>query len=108
MVRSRVIYQTFVCHQSHRTNERALINVAAGFYRNYGYHAPIYSGLRGLAPRFHDTDKRNTSKKTNFHDVEIEVLSSQEQSNQLVLFDSPKSDIKGSKKMQYGEKSLLR
>ncbi len=40
-------------------------------------------------------EKRNPAKKRNFSDVEIETLTSQVQSNQLVLFGSLKSGVKG-------------
>ncbi len=43
-------------------------------------------------------EKRNPAKKRNFSDVEIETLTSQVQSNQLVLFGSLKSGVKGSQK----------
>ncbi len=43
-------------------------------------------------------EKRNPAKKRNFSDVEIETLTSQVQSNQLVLFGSLKSGVKGSRK----------
>ncbi len=40
-------------------------------------------------------EKRNPAKKRNFFDVEIETLTLQVQSNQLVLFGSLKSGVKG-------------
>ncbi len=43
-------------------------------------------------------EKRNPAKKRNFSDVEIETLTSQVQLNQLVLFGSLKSGVKGSRK----------
>ncbi len=43
-------------------------------------------------------EKRNPAKKRNFSDVEIETLTSQVQSNQLVFFGSLKSGVKGSRK----------
>ncbi len=41
-------------------------------------------------------EKCNPAKKRNFSDLEIETLTSQVQLNQLVLFGSLKSGIKGS------------
>ncbi len=40
-------------------------------------------------------EKRYPAKKRNFSHVEIETLTSQVQSNQLVLFGSLKSGVKG-------------
>lgn len=41
--------------------------------------------------------RRNTAKKRNFSELEIETLTSQFQFNQLLLFVSLKSVIKGSR-----------
>ncbi len=47
---SRVIYETFVCRQSHRTKDRTLINVAAENNRNLNITPLKTPRFRSLAP----------------------------------------------------------
>ncbi len=56
---SRVIYETFVCHQSHRT----LINVAAENNRHLNITPLKTPRFRSLAPKVYDTEKHNPAKK---------------------------------------------
>ncbi len=60
---SRVIYETFVCHQSHRTKDRTLINVAEENNRNLNITPLKTPRFRRLAPRVYDTEKHNPAKK---------------------------------------------
>ncbi len=56
---SRVIYETFVCRQSHRT----LINVAAENNGQLNITPLKTPRFRSLAPRVYDTEKHNPAKK---------------------------------------------
>ncbi len=52
---SHVIHETFVCHQSHRTNDRTLINVAAENNRHLNITSLKTPLFRSPAPRVYDT-----------------------------------------------------
>ncbi len=54
---SRVIYETFVCRQSHRTKDRTLINVAAENNRHLNITPLKHPGLE--APPLEFTTRRN-------------------------------------------------
>ncbi len=60
---SRVIYETFVCRQSHRTKDRTLINVAAENNRRLNITPLKTPRFRSLAPKVYDTEKHNPAKK---------------------------------------------
>ncbi len=60
---SRVIYETFVCRQSHRTKDRTLINVAAENNRHLNITPLKTPRFRSHAPRVYDTEKHNPAKK---------------------------------------------
>ncbi len=60
---SRVIYETFVCRQSHRTKDRTLINVAAENNRHLNITPLKTPRFRSLAPEVYDTEKHNPAKK---------------------------------------------
>ncbi len=60
---SRVIYETFVCRQSHRTKDLTLINVAAENNRNLNITPLKTPRFRSLAPKVYDTEKHNPAKK---------------------------------------------
>ncbi len=53
---SRVIYETFVCRQSHRTKDRTLINVAAENNRHLNITPLKTPQFRSLAPRVYDKE----------------------------------------------------
>lgn len=57
----RVIHKTFVCRQSHRTNDRSLINAAAETERNL-HTTPLY--IQGIdASDLHFATWRNVNPK---------------------------------------------
>ncbi len=60
---SRVIYETFVCRQSHRTKDRTLINVAAENNRHLNITPLKTPRFRSHAPKVYDTEKHNPAKK---------------------------------------------
>ncbi len=60
---SRVIYETFVCRQSHRTKDHTLINVAAENNRHLNITPLKTPRFRSLAPKVYDTEKHNPAKK---------------------------------------------
>ncbi len=60
---SRVIYETFVCRQSHRTKDRTLINVAAENNRHLNIPPLKTPRFRSPAPKVYDTEKHNPAKK---------------------------------------------
>ncbi len=71
---SRVIYETFVCRQSHRTKDRTLINVAAENNRHLNITPLKTPRFRSLAPKVYDTEKHNPAKKRkSFHEREIDL-----------------------------------
>ncbi len=61
--RSRVIYETFVCRQSHRTKDRTLINVAAENNSHLNITPLKTPRFRSLAPKVYDKEKHNPTKK---------------------------------------------
>ncbi len=63
---SRVIYETFVCRQSHRTKDRTLINVAAENNRHLNITPLKTPRFRSLAPKVYDTEKHNPAKKRKY------------------------------------------
>ncbi len=50
-----MIHETFVCRQSHRMNDRTLINVAAENNRHLNITPLKTPRFRSLAPRVYDT-----------------------------------------------------
>ncbi len=60
---SRVIHETFVCRQSHCTNDRTLINVAAENSRRLNITPLKTPRFRSLAPRVYDMEKGNPAKR---------------------------------------------
>ncbi len=52
-----MIYETFVCRQSHRTKDRTLINVAAENNRHFNITPLKTPWFRSHAPRVYDTEK---------------------------------------------------
>ncbi len=59
---SRVIYETFVCRQSHRTKDRTLINVAAENNRHLNITPLKTPRFRSLASKVYDMEKHNPAK----------------------------------------------
>ncbi len=71
---SRVIYETFVCCQSHRTKDRTLINVAAENNRHLNITPLKTPRFRSLTPKVYDTEKHNPAKKRKqSHEREIDL-----------------------------------
>ncbi len=71
---SRVIYETFVCRQSHRTKDRTLINVAAENNRHLNITPLKTPWFRSLAPKVYDTEKHNPAQKRKYsHEREIDL-----------------------------------
>ncbi len=60
---SRVIHERFIYRQSHRTNDRTLINVAAENNRHLNTTPLKTPRFRSLAPSVYDTEKHNPAKK---------------------------------------------
>ncbi len=57
---SHVIYETFVCRQSHRTKDRTLINVAAENNRHLNITPQKHPGLEATPLKF--TTRRNITR----------------------------------------------
>ncbi len=60
---SRVIYETFVCRQSHRMKDRTWINVAAENNRHLNIMPLKTPRFRSLTPRVYDKEKHKVAKK---------------------------------------------
>ncbi len=60
---SRVIHETFVCRQSHRSIDRTLINVAEENNSHLNITPLKTPRFRSPAPRVYDTEKRNPAVK---------------------------------------------
>ncbi len=61
---SCVIYEIFVCRQSHRTKDRTLINVVAEHNRRLNITPLKTTQFRCLAPKVYNTEKHNPAKKS--------------------------------------------
>ncbi len=69
-----MIYETFVCRQSHRTKDRTLINVAAENNRHLNITPLKTPRFRSHAPKVCDTEKHNPAKKRKqSHEREIDL-----------------------------------
>ncbi len=69
-----MIYETFVCRQSHRTKDRTLINMAAENNCHLNITPLKTPRFRSLAPRVYDTEKHNPAKKRKqSHEREIDL-----------------------------------
>ena len=64
--RSRVTHQTFLSHQTQRKNDRALINVAAEYYRHLNITPLHILDFEASPSKVYDVEVRNMAKKRNF------------------------------------------
>ncbi len=60
---SHVIYETFVCRQSHLMKDHTLINGADEYNRHLNITPLETPRFRSLAPRVYDTEKQKPGKK---------------------------------------------
>ncbi len=67
-----MIHKTFICRQSHRTNEQMFINIEAENNHHLNITPLKTPQFRSLAPKVYDTEKRNLAK-TRSHEREIDL-----------------------------------